>query len=54
MIEKIKASGTKVSYMTPAQTEAFIKAMKPVHEQFRGAIGSNLLDLTYRLIEENK
>lgn len=54
MIEKIAASGTKVSYMTPAQTEAFITAMKPVHEQFRGAIGSNLLDLTYRLVEKNK
>lgn len=54
MIEQIKASGTKVSYMTPAQTNAFSTAMKPVHEQFRSVIGSDLLNLTYSLIEKNK
>lgn len=54
MIAEIEASGTTVTYLTEAQVAVFAEAMKPVHEQFRGVLGSDLLDLTYELIEANK
>ena len=54
MIAEIAASGTTVTYLTEAQVTVFAEAMKPVHEQFRSVLGSDLLDLTYELIEANK
>lgn len=54
MIAEIAASGTTVTYLTEAQIAVFAEAMKPVHEQFRSVLGSDLLNLTYELIEANK
>lgn len=54
MISEIAASGTTVTYLTEAEIAVFAEVMKPVHEQFRDVLGSDLLDLTYSLIEEYK
>lgn len=54
MIAEIAASGTTVTYLTEAQIAVFAETMKPVHEQFRSVLGSDLLNLTYDLIEANK
>jgi C4-dicarboxylate-binding protein DctP len=51
-IQTIKDSGTNVTYMTEEQTAVMAEAMKPVHEEFRDVIGSDLLDLAYELAEK--
>jgi tripartite ATP-independent transporter DctP family solute receptor len=51
MIKEIADSGTVVTYLTDAETAVFSEVMKPVHEQFRSVLGSDLLDLTYSTIK---
>lgn len=51
-IQTIKDSGTTVTYMTEEQTAVMAEAMKPVHEEFRDVVGSDLLDLAYELAEK--
>ncbi len=47
---KIKAAGTtKVSDLTEAEKDAFRKAFKPVHDEFRDVIGAEYIDEVYRL-----
>lgn len=54
MIAEIAASGTTVTYLTAEETAVFAELMKPVHEQFRNVLGSDLLDLTYSIVDANK
>jgi len=51
-IKTIEDSGTTVTYMTEEQTAVMADALKPVHEQFRDTIGSDLLDKTYELVKK--
>ena len=51
-IQVIKDSGTNVTYMTEEQTAVMAEVMKPVHEEFRDVVGSDLLDLAYSLTEK--
>lgn len=53
-IQTIQDSGTEVIELTAEETNAFVEAMMPVHEEFRDVIGSDLLDKTYSLIEQYK
>lgn len=53
-IQTIKDSGTEVYELTPEEMDAFAEVVKPVHEQFRDVIGSDVLDKTYELIEAAK
>ena len=49
---KIKAAGTTlVTDLTEAEKEAFRKAFKPVHDEFRSVIGAEYIDEVYRLNE---
>ena len=50
-IEKIAASGCEVSYLTDEEIAALAEVMKPVHEEYRDVIGSDLLDKTYEIID---
>jgi tripartite ATP-independent transporter DctP family solute receptor len=52
-IQKISDSKCKVTYLSDEEKETLTKAMKPVHEQFRDAIGSDVLDMTYGIIKES-
>lgn len=52
-IKTIEDSGTTVTYMTEDQTKVMVEAMKPVHEQFRDVVGSDLLDKAYELVSAN-
>lgn len=52
LIKTIADSGTTVTYMTEEQTAVMTEAMLPVHEEFRDVVGSDLLDLTYELVEK--
>lgn len=42
---------TQVTTLSKAQMEAFIEASKPVHEEFRKTVTSDLLDLVYQEIK---
>jgi C4-dicarboxylate-binding protein DctP len=52
--QKIIDSGTsKVTELTEAEKDAFRKAFKPVHDQFRDVIGGDLIDAVYELNAKN-
>ena len=38
--------------MTDEETAVMAEVMKPVHEEFRDVVGSDILDLTYQLAEK--
>lgn len=50
-IQTIKDSGTEVYELNADEIAAFAAAVKPVHEEFRDVIGSDVLDATYALID---
>ncbi len=50
-LETIAASGTQIIELTDAQRAAFEEAMMPVHENFADAIGRDLLQKTYDMID---
>ena len=50
-IQTVRDSGTEIYELNAEEIAAFAEAMKPVHEQFRDIIGSDVLDETYALIE---
>jgi len=51
---KIIASGVStVTELTEAEKDAFRKAFKPVHEEFRDIVGSDLIDAVYELNKKN-
>ena len=52
LIKTIEDSGTTVIYMTDEETAVMAEVMKPVHEEFRDVVGSDILDLTYQLAEK--
>ncbi|MDP5255014.1 MULTISPECIES: TRAP transporter substrate-binding protein [unclassified Vibrio] len=45
------AKHTQVTELTDEQRAAFIEASKPVHEQFRDTVTSDLLDLVYQELD---
>lgn len=51
-IETIEAGSTNLTTLPEEHRGAFEKATRPVHDQFRDAIGAELLDKTYKKIEE--
>ena len=51
-VEAIKQSKAKVNPLPDTQRGAFEQATRPVHEQFRSAIGAELLDKAYKKIKE--
>lgn len=50
-IKTIADSGCEVSYLTEEEIAALAEVMKPVHEEYREVIGSELLDKTYEIID---
>lgn len=52
-IQTIKDSGTAVTTLTDEQISVFSEFMKPVHEEFRDVIGSDVLNKAYELIEKH-
>lgn len=50
-VQTIKDSGTAVYELSDEEMTAFAEAVKPVHEEFRDVIGSDLLDATYKLVD---
>jgi len=51
---KIVAAGTtKVTELTEGEKDAFRKAFKPVHNEFRDVIGGDLIDAVYELNAKN-
>lgn len=50
-IETIEESGCEVTYLTEEEIAALTEVMKPVHEEYREVIGSDLLDKTYEIID---
>lgn len=53
-IQTIKDSGTAVYELNEEEKAAFAEVVKPVHEEFREVIGSDVLDATYALIDAAK
>ena len=53
-VQTIKDSGTTVYELSADEMEAFAAVCKPVHEEFRDVIGSDVLDATYALIDAAK
>lgn len=51
-IKTIEDSGTEVYVLSPEEIEVFVEVMKPVHEEFRDVIGSDILDAVYGLIDQ--
>ena len=52
--QKIIESGTsKVTELTEVEKDAFRKAFKPVHDEFRDVIGGDLIDAVYELNAKN-
>lgn len=51
-IKTIEDSGTTVVRLTDEEIAAFAEAMKPVHKEFEEAIGKELLEKAYDLIEK--
>ncbi len=49
----IDAGTTKVTELTEAEKDAFRKAFKPVHNEFRDVIGGDLIDAVYELNAKN-
>jgi C4-dicarboxylate-binding protein DctP len=49
----IDAGTTKVTELTEAEKDAFRKAFKPVHDEFRDVIGGDLIDAVYDLNAKN-
>ena len=43
-----------MTYLSDDEKEALAEVMKPVHEQYRDVIGSDLLDKTYEIIDSLK
>lgn len=52
-IKTIEDSGTEVYVLSPEEIEVFVEVMKPVHEEFRDVIGSDILDAVYGMIEQH-
>jgi len=50
-LENIK-NNTQVTELSQAQVNAFINASKPVHEEFRATVTSDLLDLVYAELDD--
>lgn len=53
-IKTIEESGTAVYRLNAEEMDAFAAVVKPVHEEFRDVIGSDVLDATYALVEAAK
>ena len=51
-IQTIKDYGTEVITLTDEERAAFEEATRPVHDMFVDEIGQDLLDRTYKMIEE--
>lgn len=51
-LETIKASGTKISRLTPDQLKLFQAATRPVHDKFADKIGRDLLNEFYAEIKK--
>ena len=51
-IDTIKQSQANLSELPAESRAAFEEATRPVHDEFRGAIGAELLDKTYAKIDE--
>jgi len=52
LIQTIKDGGTEVYTLTDAEKEVFAEVTKPVHKKFEDVIGKDILDKTYKMIEE--
>jgi tripartite ATP-independent transporter DctP family solute receptor len=52
LIQTIKDSGTEVYTLTDAEKEVFAEATKAVHKKFENEIGKEILEKTYKMIEE--
>ncbi len=52
--EYCKANGVQVVDLTPAEREAFRKAVAPVWDKYRGLIGNDLFDFMLAKIKEHK
>lgn len=50
-IKTIEESGCQVNYLTDEEKAALTEVMKPVHEEYRDVIGSDVLDKTYEIID---
>ena len=53
-VQTIRDSGTEVYELNADEMEAFAAVCRPVHEEFRDVIGSDVLDATYALIDAAK
>lgn len=53
-VKTISDSGTTVYELNAEEMDSFATVVKPVHEEFRSIIGSDILDKTYELIEAAK
>lgn len=51
-IQTIKDAGTEVYELTPEEAATLTEAVKPVYDEFRDAIGGDLIDLTRQLVEK--
>lgn len=51
-VQTIEDYGTEVYTLNDEEIAAFSEVMRPVHEEFRDVIGSDVLDTTYQLVEE--
>lgn len=50
-IKTIEDSGCTVTYLSDEEKAVLAEVMKPVHEEYRDVIGSDLLDKTYEIID---
>lgn len=53
-IDTIKAGSSKLSTLPAEYRESFEAATRPVHDKFKGSIGAELLEKTYKKIKELK
>lgn len=51
-IEKAKAQGVKIEYLTPQERQAFVAASKPIYDKYRAIIGPDYYDFYLKKIAE--
>lgn len=49
LLEELKAKGMKVNTLTPAQKELFVKATRPVYDQFQDQLGAEIVAIAKKV-----
>ena len=48
-LEELKTKGMKVNTLTPAQKDMFVKATRPVYDQFKDQLGAEIVGIAKKV-----